>query len=64
MSEFYDIDSTKVSLRELNWLTLSDAPVGLPLLADWLCEQRCSTIKYEVQPSFLNGLAGGLHDPD
>jgi Zn-dependent protease len=51
-------------LIELNWMTLPDAAVGLPLLAEWLCEQGCSTVKYQFQPGYLNNLLGGLHDPD
>jgi len=39
-------------LIEMHWLTLNDAMVGLPALAEWLCEQRCSTLKYDIQAGY------------
>ena len=38
---------------------MNDAMVGLPALAEWLCEQHCSTIKYDLNAGF-----GGLEDAE
>jgi Zn-dependent protease len=43
-------------LLEMHWVTLNDATVGLPALAEWLCAQHCSTIKYELQAGFGDGM--------
>ena len=41
-------------LIEVSWLSLYDASVGLPALVDWLCQQNCRTIKYELHPGYLD----------
>jgi Zn-dependent protease len=37
---------------ETTWLLLNDASVSLPELANWLCEQGCAGIKYDLSAGF------------
>lgn len=43
-------------LIEMNWVSFHDASVGLPALAEWLCQQRCKTIKYELHRGYGSDL--------
>ena len=45
-------------LIELNWVMLNDPETGLPALIEWLCRQKCQSIKY----SFNGGYDTGLSD--
>lgn len=51
-------------LIELNWVSLHDAAVGLPALTDWLCQKRCTTIKYEMQRGYGSDLFDGFDPGD
>ncbi len=35
-------------LLEIRWLGFKDATAGFPALADWLCQQGCSGLKYDI----------------
>lgn len=39
-------------LIELNWVSFHDASIGLPALAEWLCQKQCRTIKYELHRGY------------
>jgi hypothetical protein len=39
-------------LIEISWLSLNDAPTGLPTLSEWLCHAGCKGTKYEFVGSF------------
>lgn len=47
-------------LIELQWVALNDAMVGLPALAEWLCAQNCTTLKYGL----MTGSGDGTLDYD
>ena len=49
-------------LLELTWVSLHDATIGLPALTDWLCQRRCTTIKYELHRGFGNDLFDEMTD--
>lgn len=49
-------------LLELNWVSFHDAAVGLPALAEWLCQQRCLTIKYELHRGYGSDLFDELEE--
>lgn len=52
MSQFYKIDSTRVTLREYWW--------GMPAFTQWLCNQNCAGIRYE----FLGGYGGSFDETE
>jgi Zn-dependent protease len=39
-------------LIEISWLSLNDAPTGLPTLSDWLCNLNCKGTRYDFVGSF------------
>jgi hypothetical protein len=44
---------------ELSGVQMNDATVGLPALAEWLCDQHCRGLKYDLYRGF-----GGMNDED
>lgn len=51
-------------LIELNWVSFHDATTGLPAFAEWLCQQRCKTIKYEMHRGYGSDLYDGMEDDE
>jgi hypothetical protein len=45
---------------EMMWVPMNDANIGLPALSDWLCNQGCAGIKYDL----LGGFGGLGEDAD
>lgn len=49
-------------LVEVSWLTFNEPEIGLPAFIEWLCQQDCKSIKYDLQSNFM--AFGGYDEGD
>jgi Zn-dependent protease len=48
----YGMVSQHGLMIEMAWVRLNDATIGLPALSDWLCNQGCAGITYDLMNSY------------